>query len=43
MSVAIDDATQVYGDRLSIIKNIFKPESKSNKKSKTICNYAVSE
>ncbi len=32
MDVAIDGATHVYGDNMSVIKNTSKPESTINKK-----------
>ncbi len=43
MGVAIDGATHVYGDNMSIIKNTSKPESTLNKKSNTVCYHAVRE
>ncbi len=43
MGVAIDSTTHVYGDNMSVIKNISKPDSTSNKKSNTVCYHAVRE
>ncbi len=43
MGVAIDGATHVYGDNMSVIKNTSKPESTPNKKSNAVCYDAVRE
>ncbi|KAL7464396.1 hypothetical protein ACHAXS_004732 [Conticribra weissflogii] len=43
IGVAIDSATHVYGDNMSIIKNTSKPESTLNKKSNAVCYHAVRE
>ncbi len=43
MGVAIDGATRVYGDNMSVIKNTSMPESTLNKKSNAICYHAVRE
>ncbi|KAL7447648.1 hypothetical protein ACHAXS_000043 [Conticribra weissflogii] len=43
MGVAIDGATHVYGDSMSVIKNTSKPESTLNKKSNAVCYHAVRE
>ncbi len=37
MGVALDSATYVYGDNISIIKNTTMPESTLNKKSNAVC------
>ncbi|KAL7447664.1 hypothetical protein ACHAXS_000056, partial [Conticribra weissflogii] len=37
MGVAIDSATHIYGENMSIIKNTSKPESTLNKKSNAVC------
>ncbi|KAL7460585.1 hypothetical protein ACHAXS_001031 [Conticribra weissflogii] len=41
--VAIDVATHVYGDNISVIKNTSKPECTLNKKSNTVCYHTVRE
>ncbi len=41
MDVAIDGATHIYGDNMSVIKNTSKPESTLNKKSNTVCYHTV--
>ncbi len=43
MGVAIDGATYIYGDNISIIKNTSKPESTLNKESNSVCYHAVRE
>ncbi len=43
MGVAIDGATHVYGDNMSVIKNTSKPESTLNKKSNPVCYHTVRE
>ncbi len=43
MDVAIDGATHVYGDNMSVIKNTSLPESTLNKKSNAVCYHAVRE
>ncbi len=43
MGVAIESATHVYGDNMSVIKNTSKPESTLNKKSKADCYHAFRE
>ena len=43
MGVAIDGATHVYGDNMSVIKNTSLPESTLNKKSNAVCYHAVRE
>ena len=43
MGVAIDGATHIYGDIMSVIKNTSKPESTLNKKSNSVCYHAVRE
>ncbi len=43
LGVAIDGATHVYGDSISIMKNTSKPESTLNKKSNAVCYHAVRE
>ncbi len=43
MGVAIDGTTHIYGDNMSVIKNISKPESTLNKKSNAVCYHAVRE
>ncbi len=43
MGVAIDSATHVYGDNMSIIKNTSKPEFTLNKKNNAVCFHAVRE
>ncbi|KAL7450905.1 hypothetical protein ACHAXS_000239 [Conticribra weissflogii] len=43
MGVAIDGATHIYGDNMSIIKNTSKPESTSNKKINAVCYHTVRE
>ncbi|KAL7464695.1 hypothetical protein ACHAXS_005035, partial [Conticribra weissflogii] len=37
MGVAIDIATHIYGDNMSVIENTSKPESTLNKKSNAVC------
>ncbi|KAL7460039.1 hypothetical protein ACHAXS_000507 [Conticribra weissflogii] len=41
MGVAIDGATYIYGDNMSIIKNTSLPKSTLNKKSNAVCYHAV--
>ncbi len=43
MGVAIDGATHVYEDNMSVIKNTSLPESTLNKKSNAVCYHAVRE
>ncbi len=43
MGDAIDGATHVYWDNMSIIKNTSLPESTLNKKSNSVCYHAVRE
>ncbi|KAL7466487.1 hypothetical protein ACHAXS_006779 [Conticribra weissflogii] len=43
MGVAIDGATHIHGDNMSVIKNTSKPKSTLNKKSKADCYHAFRE
>ena len=43
MGVLIDGTTYVYGDNMSVIFNISRPESQLNKKSNSVCYHAVRE
>ncbi len=43
MGVAMDSATHVYVDNMSIIKNTFKPKPTLNKKSNVVCYHTVRE
>ncbi len=43
MGIAIDGATHIYGDNMSVIKNTSMPESTLNKKSNAVCYHAVTE
>ncbi len=43
MGVAIDGATHIYGDNMSVIKNTSKPESTLNKKSNTVCYHEIKD
>ncbi len=43
MGVAIDGATHIYGDNMSVIKNTSMPKSILNKKRNVVCYHAIRE
>ena len=43
MGIPVDKPSYVYGDNMSVVTNVSRPESTLKKKSNLICNYAVHE
>ena len=43
MGIPVDKPTYVYGDNMSVVTNVSKPESTLKKKSNSICYHAVRE
>ena len=43
MGVPVDAPSYVYGDNMSVINNMLKPESVLKKKSNSICYHAIRE
>ena len=43
MGIPEDKPSYVYGDNMSVVKNVSKPESTLKKKSNSICYHAVCE
>ena len=41
MGVPVDKPSYVYGDNMSVVTNVSRPESTLKKKSKLICYHAV--